>query len=54
MAKKDDFWLVTHRVTAERLTPKKEGWGFADYVSVAVGLGAGWALSHYFHWFFGG
>jgi hypothetical protein len=54
MAKKDDLWLVTHRVTAERLTPEKEGWGFGDYVQVALALVAGWALVHYFHWWFFG
>jgi hypothetical protein len=32
MAKNDNLWLVTHRVTAERITPKKEESSFASIV----------------------
>ena len=50
MAKKDDLWLVTHTLTAERLTPKKEKSNFAENVGVGIAVVAGlvWAL-----WFFG-
>jgi len=54
MAKKDDLWLVTHRVTAERLTRQNEEWGFGDYVAVAIAILMGLALVRYFHWWFFG
>jgi hypothetical protein len=37
MAKKNDEWLVTHYVSAERLPPKEdEGLGFFGWVCVIV------------------
>jgi hypothetical protein len=42
MAKKDDLWLVTHRVTAERLTPKKEESGFAYLLWLGIILFLVW------------
>jgi hypothetical protein len=36
MAKKDDEWLVTHIVTAEKIEPKKEEWGVAESIGAAI------------------
>jgi hypothetical protein len=37
MAKKDDEWLVTHLVTAEKIEPKQEGLGFFAWVCIIIG-----------------
>ena len=47
MAKRNDEWLVTHTVTAERLKPKEEeGLGFFGWVGVVlvVLVVAGWLM----------
>ena len=36
MAKKEDEWLVTHLITAERIEQKSEAWGFSDYIGGIV------------------
>jgi hypothetical protein len=46
MAKKDDEWLVTHLVTAERIERESEGWGFFDYVGAAVVAVIGFLILH--------
>jgi hypothetical protein len=40
MADNNDWWLVTHRVTAERITPK-EGWGLPEIIGAIIGVPLG-------------
>jgi hypothetical protein len=47
MAKKDEEWLVTHLVTAERIPPNNDDeWGFWDYVGVGVVIVVVLAIIH--------
>ena len=46
MAKKDDEWLVTHLITAERIEPERETWGFFDYVGAAVLVVIAFVIAH--------
>jgi hypothetical protein len=36
MARKNDEWLVTHLITAEKIERKDEEWGVAEYFGAAV------------------
>jgi hypothetical protein len=36
MSNNEDWYVVTHRVTAERVTPKEEGLSYAGWVGVVA------------------